>query len=75
MFVALKAPIRRLGPGPRCTVRRRLQRIGSDCQRRGAHPLRHAFAQRLLDQGFSLEEIGNCLGHRSPKFTSVYAKV
>ncbi len=76
IFLALKAPVRRLGPsGPGCIVRRRLQRIGSACQRRGAHSLRHAFAQRLLDQGFSLEEIGNCLGHRSPESTSVYAKV
>ncbi|MDE0263301.1 MAG: site-specific integrase [Bryobacterales bacterium] len=76
IFLALKAPVRALGPsGLGCIVRRRLQRIGSDCQRRGAHSLRHAFAQRLLDQDFSLEEIGNCLGHRSPESTSVYAKV
>ena len=37
--------------------------------------LRHAFAQRLLDEGFSMEEIGDCLGHRSPAATAVYAKV
>ena len=76
IFLSLKAPVRPLGlSAPGCIVRRRLQRIGSDCQRRGAHSLRHAFAQRLLDEGFSLEEIGNCLGHRSPQSTSVYAKV
>jgi integrase len=76
IFLALKAPVRPLGPsGPASIVRRCLQRIGSDCQRRGAHSLRHAFALRLLDQGFSLDEIGNCLGHRSPESTSVYTKV
>ena len=56
-------------------VRNRMQRCGIDCQRRGAHALRHAFAQRLLEEGFSMQEIGDCLGHRSPASTAIYAKV
>ena len=56
-------------------VRSRMQRCGIDCPRRGAHALRHAFAQRLLEEGFSMQEIGDCLGHRSPASTAVYAKV
>ena len=31
--------------------------------------------ERLLDEGFSMTEIGDCLGHRSPDATAVYAKV
>ena len=56
-------------------VRSRMQRCGIDCPRRGAHALRHAFAQRLLEEGFSMQEIGDCLGHRSPASTAIYAKV
>lgn len=56
-------------------VRSRMQRCGIDSRRRGAHALRHAFAQRLLDEGFSMPEIGDCLGHRSPAATAIYAKV
>ena len=56
-------------------VRNRMQRCGIDCRRRGAHALRHAFAQRLLQEGFSMQEIGDCLGHRSPASTAIYAKV
>ena len=43
--------------------------------RRRAHALRHAFAQRLLDEGFLMQDIGDCLGHRSLDSTAVYAKV
>ena len=56
-------------------VRSRMQRCGIDCPRPGAHALRHAFAQRLLEEGFSMQEIGDCLGHRSPASTAIYAKV
>ena len=44
-------------------VRSRMQRCGVDSRRRGPHALRHAFAQRLLEEGFSMQEIGDCLGH------------
>ncbi len=52
-----------------------MRRTGTDCERHGSHALRHAFAQRLLDKGFSMTEIGDCLGHRSPVATAIYAKV
>ena len=31
--------------------------------------------QRLLDQGLSLKQIGDYVGHRSPDSTQVYTKV
>jgi DNA-binding transcriptional MerR regulator len=37
--------------------------------------LRHACATHLLDEGFSLKEIGDQLGHRSTRSTTIYAKV
>ena len=41
----------------------------------GPHSLRHACATHLLSEGFSLKEIGDYLGHRSPRSTQIYAKV
>jgi integrase/recombinase XerD len=41
----------------------------------GPHSLRHACATRLLNQGLSLKEIGDHLGHTNPDTTRIYAKV
>ena len=76
IFLALTAPTRPLSASAiSSVVRSRMQRCGIKCPRRGAHALRHAFAQRLLDEGFLMQEIGDCLGHRSLDSTAVYAKV
>ena len=76
IFLALTAPTRPLSASAiSSVVRSRMQRCGIKCPRRGAHALRHAFAQRLLDEGFLMQEIGGCLGHRSLDSTAVYAKV
>ena len=76
IFLTLKAPVRPLGPAALSQiVSRRMRRLGIDSRHRGAHSLRHAYAQRLLDSGFSLQEIANCLGHRSSASTAIYAKV
>ena len=76
VFLTLKVPVRPLGASTiSSVVRSRMRRYGIECERRGAHALRHAFAQRLLDEGFSMTEIEDCLGHRSPDATAVYAKV
>ena len=56
-------------------VSSRLKRLGITGKRRGPHALRHAAAQHLLDQGLSMKEVGDYLGHRSVSATSVYAKV
>ena len=56
-------------------VSSRLDRLGIVGKRRGPHALRHATAQHLLDQGLSMKEVGDYLGHRSVSATSAYAKV
>ena len=53
----------------------RMRRLGIDARPCGPHALRHACAQRLLDAGFSMKAIGDCLGHRGPASTAVYARV
>jgi integrase/recombinase XerD len=41
----------------------------------GAHPIRHAFATRLLEQGTPIKDIADLLGHRSIETTFLYTKV
>ena len=54
-------------------VRRALARIGRT--RGGPHLLRHTFATVIHNQGASLKEVADILGHQSPDTTAVYARV
>ena len=75
LFLTIKAPIRPLSLiSIGYIVRSRLTRLGINCPKMGPHSLRHAAAQHLLDEGMSMKEIGDYLGHRSLSSTSVYAK-
>ena len=76
LFLTLHAPIRPLSRSAmQHVVSSRLDSLGITGKRRGPHALRHAAAQHLLDQGLSMKEVGDYLGHRSVLATSVYAKV
>ena len=76
LFLTLRAPRRPLRTSAvSVIVRRRLGRLGLKTKRRGAHGLRHAAAQRLLDHGLSMKAVGDYLGHHRIASTSVYAKV
>lgn len=56
-------------------VRSRYAKLGIVSRNRGPHSLRHSCAARLVDQGLSLKEVGDHLGHRCASVTSTYAKV
>ena len=56
-------------------VSRRLHALNVPLPHYGPHALRHACATHLLEQGLSLKEIGDHLGHQSPETTRIYAKV
>ena len=76
LFLTLIAPIRPVTrQAVSNVVKTRLDRLGITGKRRGAHALRHAAAQHLLDHGLSIKEVGDYLGHRSTSSTAVYAKV
>lgn len=76
LFVTLRAPFRPLSAGAlHHLVSHRLLPVAGPGKGRGPHALRHACARRLVNAGFSLKEIGDHLGHRSPDSTRIYAKV
>lgn len=56
-------------------VARRLRPLGLSIKHHGPHSLRHACATRLINEGLSLKEIGDHLGHRGLETTRIYAKV
>jgi integrase/recombinase XerD len=76
LFLTRCAPLR---PINRTTVflivARRLRVVCPALPYHGPHALRHACATHLLNQGLSLKEIGDYLGHRHPDSTRIYAKV
>ncbi len=76
LFVTSRAPLRPMSSGSLYqVVAARLHRLGIQSPHYGPHALRHACATHLVAQGFSLKEIGDHLGHRSPAATRIYAKV
>lgn len=76
VFLRLNAPFRSLTPGAVWQiVSHRLRALGVSLRHYGPHALRHACATHLLEQGFTLKEIGDHLGHRQPDTTRLYAKV
>lgn len=76
IFLTLNAPLKPLtSAAVSSAVLRRMRRSGLAGRRRGAHCLRHAFAQCLLDEGFPMEHIAECLGHCSLDATAIYARV
>jgi len=76
VFLTCRAPFRPLHSGTLWpVVARRLRGLGVKLPHYGPHCLRHACATRLLNQGLSLKEIGDHLGHTAPDTTRIYAKV
>ncbi|MDE0262059.1 MAG: tyrosine-type recombinase/integrase [Bryobacterales bacterium] len=76
LFLTLQAPFRPLHSGAiGMIVRSRANRLGITGKRLGAHALRHAAAQRLVDEGCGLKTVGDFLGHASPRATAAYATI
>ena len=77
VFVRAKAPHRGFSSTAAVCdiVRRALARAGIDAPLKGAHLLRRSLACEMLNNGASLEEIGQILRHRHPETTQIYAKL
>ena len=76
LFLTLNPPYRGIGHSSLWRITSsRIDAAGIRCKHRGPHSLRHACATHLLEQGASLKEIGDLLGHRDFNSTRIYAKV
>ncbi len=56
-------------------VARALRRSAVDAPLAGAYVFRHTVASRMVQQGASLKEVADVLGHRSLDTTTIYAKL
>lgn len=75
LFVTLRPPYAPMNPTSiSMIVNQRMKRSRIYATKRGPHSLRHACATRLLQQGASLQEIADFLGHRDSKSVGIYAK-
>jgi integrase/recombinase XerD len=76
VFISRKAPHRPLTSAAIFQiVSKRLKPLKINLKHHGPHTLRHACATRLINEGISLKEISDHLGHRSLESTRIYAKV
>lgn len=76
IFITRRAPYRPLSSSAFFQiVSKRLKPLGIDLKHFGPHSLRHACATRLINEGVSLKEISDHLGHQSLESTRIYAKV
>jgi integrase/recombinase XerD len=75
LFLQYWRPLPLQSHGVTHIVLKRLKAAKIDLQRPGAHALRHACASHLLEQGLTMKEIGDHLGHQLPDTTRIYAKV
>lgn len=76
VFVGRRSPYQALTAGAiYAIVNRRLKPLQLPIKHHGPHALRHACATHLINEGFSLKEISDHLGHQELETTRIYAKV
>lgn len=76
LFLTVAAPIQPLsGAAIWRIVATRARALDPPVVPHGVHALRHTCATHLMEQGLSLKEIGDHLGHRNLNSTSLYASV
>ena len=76
VFLTRRAPVGPISNGAMwAVVSRQLRKRAPSLKHHGPHSLRHACATHLINQGLSLKEIGDHLGHRDVDATRIYAKV
>lgn len=76
IFIARRSPYKPLTGGAiYAIVNRRLKPLNLPIKHHGPHALRHACATHLINEGFSLKEISDHLGHRELETTRIYTKV
>lgn len=76
VFISKRAPLRALSANAIYEiVNRRWKSLDVKIKHYGPHSLRHACATHLINEGVSLKEISDHLGHGDMEATRIYAKV
>ena len=76
VFISRRAPYRTLSTSAVYQiVSRRIKPLNLNIKHQGPHSLRHGCATHLINEGFSLKEISDHLGHQELETTRIYAKV
>jgi integrase/recombinase XerD len=72
VFLTRRAPVGPISNGAMwAVVSRHLRKHAPSLKHHGPHSLRHACATHLINQGLSLKEIGDHLGHRDVEATRI----
>lgn len=75
VFLTVKGPRRSLGSGIYPSLKRLYRLAGVNSPVIGLHPIRHAFATRLTQEGMPMKTIADLLGHCHLESTFIYTKV
>lgn len=76
VFLCKRAPYRILSSSAIYQiVSKNLKPLNLNIKHHGPHALRHACATHLINEGISLKEISDHLGHRGLETTRIYTKV
>lgn len=76
IFICMRAPYRRLDTSAIYQiVSKKLKPLAPNIKHHGPHALRHACASHLINEGVTLKEISDHLGHQGLDTTRIYAKV
>jgi integrase/recombinase XerD len=76
LFVTRRSPYQALtATAIYAIVNRRIKPLNLPIKHHGPHALRHACATHLINEGFTLKEVSDHLGHQELETTRIYAKV
>jgi site-specific recombinase XerD len=76
VFLRMRSPYRPLNRGDLYQiVRQRMNPLELAIKHHGPHALRHACATHLINEGVTLKEISDHLGHQDLEVTRIYTKV
>ena len=76
VFIGRRSPYQALTAGAIYAIaNRRIKPLNLPIKHHGPHALRHACATHLINEGFSLKEISDHLGHQGLETARIYTKV
>jgi site-specific recombinase XerD len=76
IFISLQAPYKLIGTSAIYRiVSSRLKNTGKELRHFGPHALRHGCATHMVNNGHTLKDVSDLLGHRQLDTTRMYAKV